>query len=411
MPAARPARPLLRRADRRALRGRRRRDRRGRRAGLAARPLRPRPQFPRPGRGHARLRRGRGGDRQPAGPPARRSTSSAASPRGSAPPATSTSAGGCASAGWTLEQRPAARVAHHHREDLVSFLAMIARYGAGSRWLNERHPGAAPHWPLVPRARGQRPRRRRSPAPRPGRAGRLPGARRPRPGRPQRRLPGEQRLGPIWRCARSTRAAAAAFPRRARGGVAVARARSDAFSTIRRRWTRSKSAGSCSCGFGASASPASRSRSRAATAGPSGCRPGGSASGLVGRIYGVVMGHRPLTGYHVFAFTIPLLILHLPYVMGVDWTLAAGAAHDRDLLRARRLLGLPVVRLQPRLHRGPVQARQRLVVRGPLDLALPARLLHRDRALDRLRRARRPRRRPQPSRSCTSSGCSPGSRC
>ena len=25
---------------------------------------------------------------------------------------------------------------------------MIARYGAGSRWLNERHPGVAPHWPL-----------------------------------------------------------------------------------------------------------------------------------------------------------------------------------------------------------------------------------------------------------------------
>ncbi len=53
-------------------------------------------------------------------------------------------------AGWTLEQRPPARVSHHHRENLVSFLAMIARYGAGSRWLNERHPGVAPHWPLVP---------------------------------------------------------------------------------------------------------------------------------------------------------------------------------------------------------------------------------------------------------------------
>ena len=52
-------------------------------------------------------------------------------------------------AGWTLEQRPEARVEHHHREDLASFLAMVARYGAGSRWLNERHPGAAPRWPLV----------------------------------------------------------------------------------------------------------------------------------------------------------------------------------------------------------------------------------------------------------------------
>jgi mycofactocin glycosyltransferase len=52
-------------------------------------------------------------------------------------------------AGWELEQRPAAMVEHHHREDLASFLSMIARYGAGSRWLNERHPGAAPRWPLV----------------------------------------------------------------------------------------------------------------------------------------------------------------------------------------------------------------------------------------------------------------------
>jgi hypothetical protein len=34
------------------------------------------------------------------------------------------------------------------------------------------------------------------------------------------------------------------------------------------------------------------------------------------------MGRRPLTGYHVYAFTIPMLILHLPYVMGVDWTLS-----------------------------------------------------------------------------------------
>jgi GT2 family glycosyltransferase len=51
-------------------------------------------------------------------------------------------------AGWTLGQRPAALVEHHHREDLASFLAMIARYGAGARWLNERHPGVAPRWPL-----------------------------------------------------------------------------------------------------------------------------------------------------------------------------------------------------------------------------------------------------------------------
>jgi hypothetical protein len=35
------------------------------------------------------------------------------------------------------------------------------------------------------------------------------------------------------------------------------------------------------------------------------------------------VGARPLTGYHLFAFTIPLLLLHQPFVSGVDWTLAA----------------------------------------------------------------------------------------
>jgi GT2 family glycosyltransferase len=51
-------------------------------------------------------------------------------------------------AGWQLERCPDAVVEHHHRDDLGSFLAMVARYGAGSRWLNERRPGAAPCWPL-----------------------------------------------------------------------------------------------------------------------------------------------------------------------------------------------------------------------------------------------------------------------
>ena len=50
--------------------------------------------------------------------------------------------------GWRLERRPQAVAAHRHREDLRSFLEMLARYGAGSSWLNRRYPGAAPRWPL-----------------------------------------------------------------------------------------------------------------------------------------------------------------------------------------------------------------------------------------------------------------------
>ena len=53
-------------------------------------------------------------------------------------------------AGWGFERRPGAAVAHHHREDLRSFLAMLTRYGASARWLNDRYPGASPRWPLSP---------------------------------------------------------------------------------------------------------------------------------------------------------------------------------------------------------------------------------------------------------------------
>jgi GT2 family glycosyltransferase len=51
-------------------------------------------------------------------------------------------------AGWTIDARPAAAVEHHHREHLIPFLATIARYAAGSRWLERRYPGRSPRWPL-----------------------------------------------------------------------------------------------------------------------------------------------------------------------------------------------------------------------------------------------------------------------
>jgi GT2 family glycosyltransferase len=53
-------------------------------------------------------------------------------------------------AGWLLSRRPTAVVAHRHRQDLRSFLAMLARYGAGASWLNRRYPGSSPRWPLSP---------------------------------------------------------------------------------------------------------------------------------------------------------------------------------------------------------------------------------------------------------------------
>jgi GT2 family glycosyltransferase len=53
-------------------------------------------------------------------------------------------------AGRRVEPRVEAVVRHHHRDSLPSLLGAIARYGAGSRWLNERYPGESPPWPLIP---------------------------------------------------------------------------------------------------------------------------------------------------------------------------------------------------------------------------------------------------------------------
>ena len=52
-------------------------------------------------------------------------------------------------AGWSIEPRVGAVVRHRHRDSLPSLLGAIARYAAGSRWLNERYPGESGPWPLV----------------------------------------------------------------------------------------------------------------------------------------------------------------------------------------------------------------------------------------------------------------------
>jgi GT2 family glycosyltransferase len=57
-------------------------------------------------------------------------------------------------AGWVVEHRPAAVVAHRHQDTLPAFVGMVARYGAGARWLNERYPGSSPRWPLARGLRG-----------------------------------------------------------------------------------------------------------------------------------------------------------------------------------------------------------------------------------------------------------------
>jgi glycosyltransferase involved in cell wall biosynthesis len=57
-------------------------------------------------------------------------------------------------AGWGLEYRPGAAVGHPHRSDLRSLLEANARYGAGARWLDERHGNVTTRWPLIPGLQG-----------------------------------------------------------------------------------------------------------------------------------------------------------------------------------------------------------------------------------------------------------------
>jgi Glycosyl transferase family group 2 len=52
-------------------------------------------------------------------------------------------------AGWALEERPQARVAHGSRETLPALWRQRAQNGAAARWLAARYPGAMPKWSLL----------------------------------------------------------------------------------------------------------------------------------------------------------------------------------------------------------------------------------------------------------------------
>lgn len=46
-------------------------------------------------------------------------------------------------------------------------------------------------------------------------------------------------------------------------------------------------------------------------------------TGFVARGYGLFMGGKPLTGYHLFAFILPVLLFHGHFAMGMPWSPAA----------------------------------------------------------------------------------------
>jgi len=47
--------------------------------------------------------------------------------------------------------------------------------------------------------------------------------------------------------------------------------------------------------------------------------------GTVGRLYAALLNGKPLTGYHLLMFTVPLFVFHLPFFEGKAWTWGAEA--------------------------------------------------------------------------------------
>lgn len=43
-------------------------------------------------------------------------------------------------------------------------------------------------------------------------------------------------------------------------------------------------------------------------------------TGFFGKLYGKMMGGKPLTGYHAFMFFLPVLIFHAHFFMGMEWS-------------------------------------------------------------------------------------------
>ena len=142
--ARRPARQLLRRADRRARRRGHRGHRRHPRHAHAGRPLRHRAQLPRPALARQQPRAGRA-PRAPtcwcAAPPSNRS---AATPRGSGPARTPTSPGACRTPAGRSSSTSTPSSSTPTARRLRELGRQWRGYAAGARWLSERYPDFKP---------------------------------------------------------------------------------------------------------------------------------------------------------------------------------------------------------------------------------------------------------------------------
>lgn len=43
-------------------------------------------------------------------------------------------------------------------------------------------------------------------------------------------------------------------------------------------------------------------------------------TGIAGKLYGLFMGGKPMTGYHIFTFFLSLLVFHIPFFAGKEWS-------------------------------------------------------------------------------------------
>ena len=59
--------------------------------------------------------------------------------------------------------------------------------------------------------------------------------------------------------------------------------------------------------------------------------------GPSGRFYGLMMGGKPLTGYHLFMFFLPLVAVHTGFFQGVRWSVAS------ELIALARYFALAVL--------------------------------------------------------------------
>ena len=95
-------------------------------------------------------------------------------------------------------------------------------------------------------------------------------------------------------------------------------------------------------------------------------------SGPLARLFGAVLGGKPLTGYNLLMFAAALLAFHLPFAFGVEWTAAAELSILAAWVSWSALWDVLWFLLNPsygwrRFRRGAVWWHRRWLWRLPLD--------------------------------------------